>query len=202
MFEDRKELEFTEDKHIYKIKNIILPSVTNIIEPIARSVYDDVNEYRMEKARVKGHEVHFAVDLFHKTGHIEIEEQYKGYLDGYFKFLKDHEGRIEILKTEHKTYHKVLKYAGTSDIIALLDGVLIVIDLKTTIILNKILTQLQLPAYKESINSWQKTEKTKIKDCYTLQLTKDADYNFDKVEENYDIFLKLFSIYNYISKNK
>ena len=195
-----KELKFLEDTHQYFLGEEELPSVSRIMEMISKLVYEDVNEYYLDLAKEKGHAVHFAIEMYNNTGYIEIEDKYKGYIDAYLLFREEYKDRLTILFSEKIVYHKKHKYAGTIDIGAMLDGKRISIDTKTSQKLNHVLTQMQLPAYKEAENSW--LEKDFVEECYTLHLQKNGKYSFDKVEERFNMFLKLFDIYNYIKEKK
>lgn len=199
MITEPKELLFEEKGHLYTINGIKLPSVTEIIDPVSYIVYKGVDEFAKIKAGWRGTDVHFAIELYNDTGVIEIEDKYKGYLDAYLKFREEYKNRLNIIHSEMKTYHKDLKYAGTIDMIAELDGIRIIIDYKTTAELLSFLVALQTPAYKEAVNSWISNDKKKIEDCYVLHLEKNGQYNFKKVDNRFDIFLKLYSVYGYIS---
>lgn len=199
MIEERKELEFDDKKHLYTIKNIKLPSVTEIIDMVSYIVYKGVDEFAKIKAGWRGTDVHFAIELYNETGVVEIDDDYKGYLDAYFKFREDYKDRLKILNSEIKIYHKDLRYAGTIDMVAELDGVRVVIDYKTTSELMPFLVALQESAYKEAVNSWVKSEKGKAKECWVLHLKSNGEYDFKKVDERFDIFLKCFAVYGYIT---
>ena len=199
MIKEPKELQFEEKRHLYTINGIKLPSVTEIIDPVSYIVYKGVDEFAKLKAGWRGTDVHFAVELYNDTGVIEIEEKFKGYLDAYLKFREDYKDKIKILFSEFKTYHKYLKYGGTLDIGAIYLSNRIIIDIKTTTFLVKPLIQMQLPAYKEAVNSWIKEDKDKFNGQYALQLKNDGTYVFEEVEDRFDMFLKLYNVYGYIN---
>lgn len=199
MIKEPKELQFEEKRHLYTINGIKLPSVTEIIDPVSYIVYKGVDEFAKLKAGWRGTDVHFAIELYNDTGVIEIEEKFKGYLDAYLQFREDYKKRLKVLHSEMRTYHKDLKYAGTIDMIAELDGKRIIIDYKTTSQLLSYLVALQTPAYMEAVNSWLKDDEKKLEECYVLHLEKNGNYNFVKVDNRYDIFIKLYSVYGYIN---
>lgn len=200
MLKEPSELRFETKNHLYTINGIKIPSVTQIIEMISNLVYVGVDEYAKIKAGWKGIDVHFAIELYNKTGVLEIEDDKKGYLDAYIKFREKYKDRIKILSSEFKTYHKTLKYGGTIDMVAIFDGERIVIDTKTTSELIKPLVEMQLPAYREAVNSWIKIEKNKIKGQYALHLRSDGEYTFEKVEDRFDMFLKCYALLGFVKK--
>ena len=57
---DFDELQFDDDKHIYKLNGIEIPSVTTIMKPLSNAEYNGISENTLRKAAEKGTAVHAA----------------------------------------------------------------------------------------------------------------------------------------------
>lgn len=189
-------LEFEEESHVYKLNGRVIPSVTTIMEVMTKQKYDTVNEDIMEQARKKGTAVHFAIELYNKTGYIGIEDCYKGYLDAYQEWVKNHNINRLLIQSETQTYSKGLWYSGTIDLIY---NNQIIIDIKTTSELDIKSCAVQLSAYQKALESQNKD--ISIKDRYILWLKQDGTYKFIKLEDKFNIFLSCLQIYNYIKED-
>lgn len=111
------------------------------------------------------------------------------------------EHEIEYIETEQAIWHKQLLYAGTLDLIALVDGVLTLVDYKTTYRINDMLTAVQLEAYLRALESQGKGADGKA----ILQLRKNGTYCYKEYPahdlEAWDVFTSLLKIRAYIEKN-
>lgn len=121
------ELEFEEQKHIYTLRGMELPSVTKIMQPLSSFIYSRVDARTLNAAADKGTIVHNACENFIKFGIVDISAGYSGYIDAFLKWHEDYSP--EILASETRLYHKVMRYAGTADMVAIVDGVLTLIDI-------------------------------------------------------------------------
>ena len=61
------ELEFNEETHTYTLNGKILPSVTKLLDD---GTYNKVNEYALERARQRGHEIHKEIENYFKKGEL------------------------------------------------------------------------------------------------------------------------------------
>lgn len=107
------ELEFEEQKHIYTLHGMELPSVTKIMQPLSSFIYSGVDARTLNAAADKGTIVHNACENFIKFGIVDISAGYSGYMDAFLKWHE--ENSPEILASETRLYHKVMRYAGTAD---------------------------------------------------------------------------------------
>ena len=94
-----------------------MPSVTEILQIITDKKYSEISESILDKAKEKGTAVHFAAEVYNKTGYIGIDKEYKGYLDAYIKWINDFNIDRKKIKSEMKVYNRALMYAGTIDMV-------------------------------------------------------------------------------------
>ena len=78
--------EFIEDTHTYLLNKRKIPAATDIMKFVTDYKYSIVPDSILENAQEKGTIVHFAAEVFNKTGFKGIDSQYKGYLDAYIKW--------------------------------------------------------------------------------------------------------------------
>jgi len=111
----KSEIEFNEKDHIYTKNGIVLPSVTQIMQPLYEAVYGKANMNASDNGKSKGKEIHRAIDDYCEFGMIDISEEYRPYLDNFIRYIDEHQ--YEIVASEVMLYHPVYNYAGTIDII-------------------------------------------------------------------------------------
>lgn len=189
--EENTSLEFNTEKHIYKIDNRIIPSVSEILKPLSSLLYDTILDSILENAKKRGSEIHKAIELYNKYKFDNIREEYKLYFDAYKKWYENR--IIKNIECEVQSYNKTFNYAGTCDMI-LNNHTLI--DIKTTSELDLNYVSVQCSAYKASLNS----QGYKITNMYVLWLKKDGTFSYIRLEDNLNIFLSCLIIYNYIKK--
>ena len=120
-------IEFDEEKHIYRVAGVVLPSVTGILKSegfIDSGWYDDYS-------RQRGEYVHKATALY---DHGELDDDYDDpvimpYLDAWKRFKE--ESKFHILEIENPVVNLEYSYCGTPDRIGSLNQRLCVIDIKT-----------------------------------------------------------------------
>ena len=139
------ELRFEEKRHIYTLEGQILPSVTTIMRPLDNALYQGIDEEIMRMAADRGTAIHNAVENYVLYGIEDIEPKHRGYFDGFLKFWE--ENNPEPLATESRLYHRILRYAGTADLPCIIGGKRVLIDYKTSAVVNSMLTGVQLEAY-------------------------------------------------------
>ena len=193
---ERPELTFDEIPHIYKLNGIIIPSVSEIMTPLSQAEYGDINTKTLQNAADRGTEVHNAIENWIKFGIVDISEEHKGYFDAFMGWWN--ERNPEVVGSEARTYHKLMRYAGTVDMLAYIDGELNLIDFKTTYrIINKN-CGVQLEAYAQALASHGiKVERKRI-----LHLCKDGkwdDPQFPAMDaERWRVFGSLKMVYDYV----
>ena len=136
-------IEFLEDSHTYLYQGIIVSSVTNILSnTIFTGKYDGVPKYILNNKAQFGTNVHRAIETGDSSDLNQIE------MISYEQWLKLQE-RHAITPHEQETlvHYKDL-YCGTLDMIAIVDGELVINDIKTTAKLDEEYLSWQLSFYK------------------------------------------------------
>lgn len=147
-----KGLEFVAKTHIYTVYGDEIPSVTTILKKSdVYSDYSHVPEHILMRAAEIGTTVHKSVEnhIIYGTNLYTDDNSANAYLDGFVMFLREND--FEPIHTEIQLYDPDLWYAGTVDLWCRINGVLYVIDIKTTNKLNKEAIEMQLAAYKNLI---------------------------------------------------
>ena len=126
-----EKFEFDEENHIYKLNGSIIPSVSEIIEPIHKRIYEDISFNTLKSAADRGIRVHRAIEFINKYDFYSIDNDCKGYIEAYKKFRNEHPD-WRLLNSEFRTYHKNLLYGMTIDEIYQTPKGLLINDIKTT----------------------------------------------------------------------
>lgn len=194
------ELSFEEEKHIYRLNGSYVPAVSTVMKPLSQALYKDIDESVLNKAARRGTAVHNAIENYVLYGLKDIPDEYVGYFRAFRDWWK--EVQPVALATECKVYHKVLRYAGTADMPVLIDGKKILIDFKTSAVVNKMLTGVQLEAYDKAYESHGFMFDGKA----ILHLQSNGQYEwlyYDKNDcESWEVFGALLTVHNHIQKFK
>lgn len=191
----KNEIEFNEKDHIYMKNGIVLPSVTQIMQPLYEQVYGKADSDASDNGKSKGKEIHRAIDDYCEFGMIDISEEYKPYLDNFIRYIDEHQ--YEIVASEVMLCHPVYNYAGKIDIIARNPkGEFVLIDNKTGDLQPK-LHAVQLQAYTDM---WSANKMPEIAFKVALGLS-DKGYKEHRYEK-YDtkaksVFDACYKIYKY-----
>ncbi|MGD9599954.1 MAG: PD-(D/E)XK nuclease family protein [Steroidobacteraceae bacterium] len=127
------ELTFDEASHVYRLDGVVVPSVTQLLQPI-RPDFDRIPPAVLEAKRALGIEVHFACELDDDDDLDEdsVPAAVEPYLQAWRKFKAD--AGVEVLANERKLVHVGLRFAGTLDrLVRVRAGDVYLIDLKTSI---------------------------------------------------------------------
>lgn len=123
-------LTFDVDTHTYRVRGKVVPGVTSVLAPLTdfSAVPPDV----MRRASEFGKAVHAACELddLDQLDEHALDPAIKPYLDAWRKFCAEH--RVEWEWIEAPKHHPTLGYAGTPDRIGKVNGLLAVVDIKTT----------------------------------------------------------------------
>ncbi len=203
MFElkDCPELTFEEEKHIYRLNNLPIPSVTTLMKPLSNAVYGGIDSAVLNKAAGKGASVHSAIEIYTKYGIEDIEQEFKPYFDAFLKWYSDY--KVVPFGSEVKLYHKEMLYAGTADLLASVCGVDTLIDFKTSASTCPMLYPVQLEAYAKALVS---IYGNKANICRKAIVHLKSDGNYEVLEyapcdmEAWRVFTALLSIHNYKRK--
>lgn len=178
------------------LNNKQIPAVTEVMKFVTDCKYNNVPLDVLDKAKEKGTAVHFAVEVYNKTGFASIDKQYKGFLDAYIKWVKDFNIDRKKIQSEIKVYSKALRFAGTVDMIY---DKKTIIDIKTTFQLDIDSVSVQTSAYKNALNNQEGYD---IKSCYVLRLKEDGSYEYIKLQDRFNVFLSCLTIHNFINKGE
>ena len=187
-------LDFEERSHLYKYHGVTLPSVTQIMKPMSGMLYDNVANDILMAASNRGTRVHEQISNFVLYGIAETDSDTDKYVSAYMRFNDDVNPKF--VDSEYRTYHKLLRYAGTIDLVGYIepdDGTGVdVIDLKTTATFHPVLLGAQLGAYAQALES----HGIKTRKLYGLQLLKSGKYRLERVDDGFKNFLHCLAIYN------
>jgi 23S rRNA pseudoU1915 N3-methylase RlmH len=150
-------------------------------------------------AKDRGSTVHSIVESWKQTKKniATIPDQFKGYADAFYKFVKTN--HVEIKEHEKTVVSRLYRFAGTLDILAKINGnkKLMIIDVKT----GKGLypeVELQLSAYRQALK-----EEGVEADIAALLLGEDGTYQFAKYEKDrLEQFLACLTIWRWQNEEK
>ena len=147
-------LEFIEEGHIYLKDGIIIPSVSDILKFIFPNKYSDIPIEILQNKAIYGTKVHEVVEMLEKEQKFEIgalKQEIEGInyiiessIEQYLKLKKEFE--IEMLEQEQIVNYKN-HYAGRFDMVANINGVRSLCDIKTTAELDEEYLSWQLSFY-------------------------------------------------------
>lgn len=197
---DFQELTFDEAPHSYRLNGMEIPSVTTVMAPLSQAVYGGVDEQVLNRAAGRGTAVHNAIENWITYGIEDIPPKYRGYFCGFLRWQQ--EKKVEIIGSECRLYHKILRYAGTADLPCIIGGKLILVDAKTTSSLIEMLARVQLEAYAKGYES----HGVQFDGKAILHLKKDGAYTMEtypiRDTEAWTTFAALLTVRNYVQKYK
>lgn len=123
-------LTFDEATHTYRYNGNVVPGVTSILAPLTD--FSRVPEHVLQAAADFGTAVHKACEL-DDLGELDedsLDPALVPYLAAWRQFSAEHAVSWELI--EQPVYHKALGYAGTLDRLGLVDGLLSVLDIKSS----------------------------------------------------------------------
>ena len=195
----KPQLLFEESTHTYTLRreglaDIILPSVTQIMEPLERKVYGDISSFTLDSAADRGTRFHRAAEQYLKYGFRNVDDDCAGYFDGFLKFLADHPDWKPI-HSEYRFYHKAFLYAGTADLLMETPSGIMLIDFKTTAQAHTKLWGVQLAAYWRGIQNYSGS--FDIQQAYVAQFDGRGECVLHEIKPNMPLFLSCLQIYNF-----
>lgn len=160
-------LQFEPLTHTYSVGGRVVPSVTTVIKAVWPELYDHCTDF----ARERGSIVHEIIHL-HLTGELD-ESSVSPVCSGYFAAAKRFiaESGIEIRQSERRLYSQTYGYAGTLDIVGMLNGRRVLGDWKSGD--PGWQAGLQLAAYAQA---WHETTGELIQDRIAVWLHEDGTY--------------------------
>lgn len=189
-------LLFFDQGHKYTLDGEELPSVSELCRFISREIYTDVTQWRLDLAAERGTAVHKACEALDKFGSVDVDNGILPYVQAYLKFCKDHTAKWQ--KIEFAAYHPADKYAGTVDRYGFLDGVLSLLDIKTSYTIHTPLCSAQLNLYRRMLitNGFQ------VDKLYILHLKKDGEYKLKLFEFDDAVPDGLIALHNSLKKKR
>lgn len=185
------ELTFEPEGHVYRFGGRVVPSVTQVLEPL--QMLQGVPWALLESAREFGTHVHLACHLWNK-GELDqdaLDPALAPYLAGWISFLK--ETGFVIYHSEHRVYHRTLRYAGTADAFGTWNESAWVIDIKSGIVPGTV--GAQLAAYSQASN-YPRAKRL----C--VQLSADGLYRLhpQKDPSDFALFTSALNVWKYLNK--
>ena len=185
-------LTFDAEKHEYRFKGIIVPSVTQIIADAG--LYGDTR-YFTDYNRERGTLVHKVIEL-HLSGdldHASIDPVLMPYYEAWLKFENDAEYVSD--ECECRMVNNIYRFAGTVDHIGYINGHYCIIDVKTGAY--NPAWAIQLAAYELLLKSVGGPKR------FSLQLKDDGNYKLTEHKDRQDknIFLSALSLYYWKENN-
>ena len=191
------ELSFNEFNHTYRLDELIIPSVTTLMKPLSDDFYRAVDPEVLEKAAKRGTAIHNAVENFAQFGIEDIPPAYAGYFQAFRTWWELRQP--EVLATECRVYHKILRYAGTADLICVIGGRVTLVDYKSSAQVNSKLCAVQLEGYDRAFES----HGVKIDDRMILLLSRDGRYSevpFQRNARCWSVLSALMTVRNYMNE--
>lgn len=102
------ELTFDEASHIYRLNGEIIPSVSELMEPLKDQCYGGISKRTLENAAIKGSAVHNSIENWIKFGIDDIPSEHRGYFNGFVEWWKQYKPRV--FGSEVRIYHKLMRY--------------------------------------------------------------------------------------------
>ena len=190
------ELTFRDEDHTYTLNGIEIPSVTTLMKPMSAETYKTVDPDTLNRAARRGTAVHNALENYAKFDIEDIDPDLRGYFDAFLNWWELR--KPEVIATECRLYHKIMRYAGTADLICLIDGKVTLVDYKTSSQVNTKLCAVQLEGYDRAFES----HGIKIDNRLILHLSKN-DYQevpFERNAKCWSVLSALITVRNYMNE--
>lgn len=187
-------LLFFDQGHKYTLDGEELPSVSELCRFLSREIYGDVSQWRLDQAADRGTAVHKATESLDKYGSVDVQDGILPYVQAYLQFRREH--AVEWQKIEYATHHPAKKYAGTIDRYGTVDGILSLMDIKTSYTIHKPLCAAQLNLYR-----WMLEADGRFVDrLFILHLKKDGSYKLQPFEKDDALPEALLTLHNTLKK--
>jgi hypothetical protein len=211
-------LIFYDNDHTYEVDGENFPSVSEISRFASREVYGEVSQYNLDVACERGSQVHKSTEILDKYKSCEVTEDIENYVRAYVQFKKDY-GVGDYDYIEKPLANLSLKYAGTIDRILTITkefadaykenfkvdishliGKMVIIDLKSSYAVQKVLAKIQLNGYKLAVEN---NELGEVGLLCILHLKKDGTYKLMPFEIDDTLFMACLTLHNeFIPKRK
>lgn len=178
-------LTFDEEKHVYYFNDIEILNVTKILAPLNN--FDGIPEDILEHARARGKAVHYGCELLDSNtlDYSCLHPEIKPYLTAWEKFKR--ETGFIVIENELRVYHKKYCYAGTLDVIGIVNGEKWLLDRKATAKISPV-TALQTAAYAAPFEEPMRR--------FCIQLKRNGEYSLEEYKSKSD-FPEFLGMLNY-----
>lgn len=194
---------FDAATHTYTLGEQVLPSVTQILQPLQD--FSMIAPAVLEHARSRGVAVHKCVqlDINNDLDEASVAPEIAGYLKAWRAFRAD--CRItaaDFGEPERPLFHPTLRFAGTPDIPLCMDKRWAILDIKTADALSPVWA-LQTAGYRELINVNTMKSAHLIEDRYSLRLRENRTYKLDQFKDRNDwtTFLAMLTAWRWRAAN-
>lgn len=183
-------LTFDEEQHAYYADGVRIPSVTQVIRPVAFD-YDAIPAHILQHAAARGTAVHLATE-FYDDGDLDedsVDPEILPYVEAWRLFRKDSGFVVE--RSEVRVHSPKHQYAGTVDCIGSIRGRRVMVEKKTTATLWPS-TAIQVTAYYKAHNETA-AHAERVRSACSVWLRCDGTYRFDAydVGDHWAAFLAL-----------
>lgn len=161
-------VEFIDDGHIYLVDGEIVPSVSNIIAFIFPNKYSHIPKDILDKKAEYGSQVHKAIECIESKKELPSLNYLQEASIEQYKKLKE-QYQIEVLEQEKMVCYEKL-FCGRFDMIAKVNGLYSLCDIKTTAKLDKESLSWQLSFYALAYDA--ENYDTKFEKFYAIWLPK------------------------------
>lgn len=189
-------LTLSEENHVYDLDGEELPSVSEITRFISRELYGEVNQVVLDRAAERGTNVHKLTEALDKYNEVECDEELLPYLQAYVDFRNKYPVKWE--KIEFSTYNPNEMYGMTVDRYGELNGKKILVDIKTSSVIQTVAVTAQLTLYKMGLES----NGIPVDEMYVLRVAKDGKYQFKKIEPDYELANACICLHNRLNKKR
>lgn len=193
-------LEFKDKTHSYYLNKKNIPSVTQILAPISKVLYENIEIATLRNKAKIGSKVHRLIELYSKYNLLPSEEENEDVLKYFNQYLEWNTSldNSYIFENEFKGFYSSneMVFAGTIDNIRMIGNSLVLIDYKTVANPNDLLLSLQLYGYKLIA---EQTLGIVINEFKALCLKKDSYELIDLTnlvlnKETEKLFIKLYEL--------
>lgn len=193
-------IKFNQEKHRYTLNGVVIPGVTTIISDVLfYDMYKGVSKEIIEKAKIRGKNVHEAIENEDDYNLNDPEEK-----KSYYKWLYlKNKFKINPIHNELIVYSKKYNYCGTLDMIAEIEGKYYLCDIKTTYQVHKEYLKYQLKMYHIALEEsyptiWHGDKIVKISGYFCISVNNSKMAKLIKIdiieEKKIDIVVRAFNM--------
>ena len=165
-------ITFEEKKHTYAIDGSAVPSVTTVLRDVLGNQFEGLDPIYMQRGLV-AHALYHLLATGEDLGSYEFDERLRGNVEGWQAFIRT--SGAEILGSEMRVGSKLHRYAGTLDLLCVINGKTTVVDYKSTATKRD---ALQLAGYVMALNE---TKGIKADQAVSVEINGDGGFKMGKI---------------------